>query len=374
MSLERLYYNDPFSNIVISFICSMEETALLASLQKAISSVPALGDAIRLDEHSALTYIPVGHQRNLQNIVPSDETEEAILSSLMAYPFDLQNGESLRIVYQKVTDGYQVYLCLHHIIGDANSLLLLLKDVQIQTASSAEIAEPIDAKAQYLIQSINKLYPHAEYSHEDYLQMRRKALAPLEISRIVLETDELIKIKDFCKQSGISVTAYLVSEVLKRQQVDTVCLPVDTRKSSDLFGNFVGRIDITRKSVEKAPTEAARLLLIHQMIRSSLQQQDTSGQILNLIHPQFYDDVIFDAYGGHPNPTARRMAKLIGYKDPRPTTFVSNLKQVQLDPHISNLCFYPPHPMERHATLGVVTLNGQMVITVQKVRKESRNE
>ena len=367
MSLERLYYNDPFSNIVISFTCSIEESNLLTALQRAILSVPALGEAIRLDECSALTYTPVGHLRNLQNIEPSDRPEKEILSSLMAYPFDLQNGESLRIVYQKMTDSYQVYLCMHHIIGDANSLLLLLKNVQIQTALPPESTEPLDAKAQYLVRSINKDYPHADYSREDYLQMHRIAFAPLEIDKIVLQKDELREIKDFCKQNGVSLTAYLVSEVLKRQKVDTVCLPVDTRTSSDLFGNFVGRIDIARKSVERSSDH--RLLAIHRMIRTARELQDAPGQILSQIHPQFYDDVIFDAYGGRPNPPARRMAKLIGYKDPRPTTFVSNLKQVQLAPHISNLCFYPPHPMERYATIGVVTLNNQMVITVQKKGK-----
>lgn len=373
MSLERLYYNDPFSNIVISYdlTCAMDEVCLIAALQKTILSVPVLGKAIGLDENSALTYTCVGHQRNLQNIVPSDEAEEEIISSLTAHPFDLQNGESLRTVYQKTADGYRIFLCLHHIIGDANSLLLLLKDTQIQTACPAESTEPLDSKAQYLVRAINQQYPHAEYSREDYLQMHRKAFAPSEISKIVLEKDELAKIKAFCRKNGVSLTACLVSEVLDRQKVDTVCLPVDTRPSSDLFGNFVGRIDIARKSVEN--TADHRLPAIHRMIQSGKQRQDASGQILSQIHPQFYDDVIFDTYGNRPNPTARRMAKLIGYKDSRPTTFVSNLKQVKLPPNISNLCFYPPHPTERYATIGVVTLNGQMVITVQKQRKDSRH-
>ena len=31
-----------------------------------------------------------------------------------------------------------------------------------------------------------------------------------------------------------------------------------------------------------------------------------------------------------------------------------------------DLSFYPPHPKERTSTIGIVTLNNQMVLTVQQ--------
>lgn len=117
---------------------------------------------------------------------------------------------------------------------------------------------------------------------------------------------------------------------------------------------------------------------IQQTIQNTLQDkalQERSEQLLSQICPQFYDDVIFDVYGGRPKPSVRPMAKLLGYKDPCPTTFLSNLKEARLQAeHVSNLCFYPPHPAERYATIGVVTHKNQMVITVQKFRKDGCNE
>lgn len=56
------------------------------------------------------------------------------------------------------------------------------------------------------------------------------------------------------------------------------------------------------------------------------------------------------------------------------TSFISNLKTVCFDCEsnmkISNLCFYPPYPPERTSTIGIVTQNDQMIITIQKIRKE----
>ena len=54
---------------------------------------------------------------------------------------------------------------------------------------------------------------------------------------------------------------------------------------------------------------------------------------------------------------------------------LSLCKEVQLHTEdVSDLCFYPPHPGERYATMGVVTYKNQMVITVQKFRKDGCNE
>lgn len=392
MSLERLYYNDPFSNIVIScdIFCEESSEVLSRALKTTIEEFESLGVSISVDGNSNLKYCNVGHNRNIDNILFSKQDELSILKSLAEHPFDLQNGETLKIVVQTKEFGYTMYFCMHHIIGDANSLILLIKKflalmqsnnicvVENKNTSRNQIVE-LDAQSKYLISTINRQYPRKQYSRNEYLSMHYQVYSDnnLEISKLILNESEFREIKDFCKKHAVSITSYIVSELFRVQNVDTVCLPVDSRETETLFGNFVSRIDISRGSVEKELDTHSRATIINKHIKGVLENKseiDKSEEMLNQIHPEFYDDVIFSVYADESNLFARKMSKFIGYKDNKPTTFVSNLKTVNLDSKtnlkISNLCFYPPHPIERTSTIGIVTQNDQMIITIQKFRKE----
>lgn len=392
MSLERLYYNDPFSNIVIScnFFCEESSEVLSRVLKTTIEEFESLGVSISVDGNSNLKYCNVGHNRNIDNILFSNQDELSILKSLAEHPFDLQNGETLKIVVQTKEFGYTMYFCMHHIIGDANSLILLLKKfialmqsnnicvVENKNTSRNQIVE-LDSQSKYLISTINRQYPRKQYSRNDYLSMHYQVYSDnnLEISKLILNEHEFREIKDFCKKHAVSITSYIVSELFRVQNVGTVCLPVDSRETEDLFGNFVSRIDISRRSIEKELDTHSRATIINKHIKSILENKseiDKWEEMLNQIHPEFYDDVIFSVYTDESNLFAEKMSKFIGYKDNNPTTFVSNLKTVNFDSKtnlkISNLCFYPPHPIERTSTIGIVTQNDQMIITIQKFRKE----
>ncbi len=387
MALERLYYHDPFSNIVLSCFLkrSIGEEELVRALQSAILSVPALSRGISLGEDGHLVYERVGYSANLKNILASREEEDSILWGLMSHAFDLPKGESVRMVYKPTDEGYVLYLCMHHIIGDANSLLLLLQQVLnggaadiLETASELSEAVELDPQARYLLSAIEKQCPGGKgYSREDYLAMHERIFArqKAKIRKIYVQEQELLAMKKHCKEQGISLTAYMASELMKQGDLDLLCLPVDTRSTRGLFGNYVGRIDIEKKSLRKQENIPQA---IQQKIRQALEDKEAqirSERLLSKIPPQFYDDVIFDSYGDRPKPPVRSTAKLLGYKDPRPTAFLSNLKEVQLHAEdVSDLCFYPPHPAERYATMGVVTHKNQMVITVQKFRKDGCNE
>lgn len=390
MSLERLYYNDPFSNIVISCDIFCEESSELLSrvLKTTIEEFELLGVSISVD--SNLKYCNVEHNRNIDNILFSNQDEFIILKSLVEHPFDLQNGETLKIVVQTKEFGYTMYFCMHHIIGDANSLILLIKKflarmqsnnicvVENKNTSQNQIVE-LDAQCKYLISTINRQYPRKQYSRNEYLSMHSQVYSNnnLEISILILNEREFREMKDFCKKHAVSISSYIVSELFRMQNVDTVRLAVDTRETETLFGNFVSRIDISRGSVEKESDIDSRVTIINKQIKGVLENKSElvkSEEMLNQIHPEFYDDVIFSVYADESNLFARKMSKFIGFKDNRPTTFVSNLKTVNLgfetNLKISNLCFYPPHPMERTSTIGIVTQHDQMIITIQKFRKE----
>ena len=201
MSLERLYYNDPFSNIIISCDFYGDESCetLKCTLKTAIKSFENLGMSLSEDENNGLRLNHVGYNRNLDNILYSDLDELSILKSLAEYPFDLQNGETLRIIIQTKALGYSIFFCMHHIIGDANSLILLIKKfIALMQGSDIEIVEnkktmqnqtvEIDLQTKYLINTINRQYPRKQYSRDDYFSMHDQVYKnnDLDISKITL--------------------------------------------------------------------------------------------------------------------------------------------------------------------------------------------
>lgn len=397
MSLERLYFNDPFSNIVIS--CDIrgltDKTIITSALKKTIVSFDLLEKAVLLDDKSNLKYTSIGHACNLENISFTDKDDLTVIKSLMSHPFALQNGETLKTVIRSNESGYTVYFCMHHIIGDAMSLILLLKrflailqnmdDININEyiPSAPETYKELNGQSKYLVSSINKHYPHKRYSESDYLSLFEHIYGnnDLEINKIIIGKEELDGLKSCCKKLGVSLTSYIVSKIFEVQNIEMLCLPTDLRTDDNCFGNYVGRIDIPLKIISGESNAESRIILIDKhikKIRGNKALTDDSQELLEQIQPEFYDDVIFDVYSDFSNPFVRRMAGVIGYKSTKPTMYLSNLRSVVL-PYsekltVGNLCFYPPHPIERVSTIGIVTHNDQMIITIQKFRKEMKHE
>lgn len=390
MASERVYYNEPFANIVIS--CEVHsdksEDTIKAKLNEAVKSFKPFSLAVLVDEENNLKYENKGFEKNLENINFSEAGDLSILKQLAAYPFDLSNAETLKIIIHKESLGYTVYFCMHHIIADANSLILLIKrfaalmveknipHVSDYTAEKNNIE--LDLKEKYLVDTINRHYPTKKYSREEFSEMHARLYREneLEFEKRVLIKSEIDKIKEHCKTHGVSISAYLVNELFEKQHVETVCLPVDTRVSAELFGNYVSRIDIKRRDIGKSSDENERLKAIGGLIKSKLENReeiDRGEKMMDSICHDFFDDVIFSAYTDKSVPFAKKMAKMIGFKDERPTVFVSNLKTVDFEEDesffVTNTCFYPPHPTERLSTVGVITQKDRMIITVQKFKK-----
>ena len=50
--------------------------------------------------------------------------------------------------------------------------------------------------------------------------------------------------------------------------METICLPVDSREIENTFGNFVGRIDISRKSIEMELDTQNQAVIINKYIKA----------------------------------------------------------------------------------------------------------
>ena len=393
MSLERLYYHDPFSNIIIScdLYCSERAATITQALRTTIASFELLSVAMFLDEDGHLKYRKVGHKRNSENILFVELDEQGIVKSLVKNRFDLQNAETLKIMIQAKEYGYTMFFCMHHIIGDANSLILLIKKffavlqhhsfafVEAKSTLPKEAVE-VQQQIKYFIDTINKQYPRQQYTRNDYQSMHLQLYRDneLDITKITLNKYEYLMLKEVCKALRVSITAYLVSKIFEKQHVDTICLPMDFREAEHIFGNFVSRIDISRRSMEKETDKWKQKKAIDRCIKKAIYnkvEREQKEEILRQIHPGFFDDVIYDLYANVANSFARKMTRLIGYKENGPTTYFSNLKYIEIpctaNSALCNLCFYPPHPLERFSTIGVVTQNEQMTFTIQKFRKEA---
>ena len=131
MALERLYYNDPFSNIIISFelIGNIEVSEVIQAIKNTIVKYDILGTAITLNESNNLKYNYVGHKKNLGNIKCVSENDEKIVKTLARSFFILEEGDTIKIIINLTKYGFSIYFCVHHIIADGVSVVTFIKHI-----------------------------------------------------------------------------------------------------------------------------------------------------------------------------------------------------------------------------------------------------
>ncbi len=397
MALERLYYNDPFSNIVIStkILYHGKIDNIESSIKYAVENYEPLGQSIALSQNGELKYKFIGFETNVNNIYFSNEDDKSIVKFLMQHSFNLTNADSFKVIIKKDRDGiFCLFFCLHHIIGDANSLLLIIDTVFNKlfdgrdTAYRCSISKPIcigennlSTQSKYLISTIESRCSKKNYSFEEYSNMFHTLYEnnELDVFQIILNDCELSQLIAKSKELGVSVTAYIASALFEKMNVDLICMPIDTRIEKMDFGNYVSRIDVLRKDAYDSTSFSKTALKINEKIKSyknNSEEQLKNELLLSTINPLFFDDVIYDAYTERNIPYARKMAEMIGYKTGKQkTSFISNLRTISFSitnlDTIKSVAFYPPPTLERISTIGIVTFNNQMIITIQKFRKDT---
>ena len=396
MALERLYYNDPFSNIIISFelIGNIEVSEVIQAIKNTIVKYDILGTAITLNESNNLKYNYVGHKKNLGNIKCVSENDEKIVKTLARSFFILEEGDTIKIIINLTKYGFSIYFCVHHIIADGVSVVTFIKHILSKLVLNESIlpdtpqnTEPnsmqvdLGNRLNILIKSIDRHCSNRIYSRNDYYSMFTSINNDneLDVVKYIIEGEDFFELKKVCHDLKVSINSYLIVMVFENQDIEMISIPVNLRCDDYIGGNYIGQINIDKRIIMDKLNFKDKLKVIDEKIKRMLQEKHdiiNGVALLDNINPSFFDDIIYDKYSSFSNPGSMRMNDIIGYRNRKKTTFISNLKTINLPISsvfkVKNLFFYPPAVLDRIATMGVVSLDDQMSITVQNYKSKVR--
>lgn len=168
-ALYFLYLNSPESpayNVAFNakLISSLNESSLKKSFQKLVNAFPSLRTNFRIEDGKPVQEIK-GYKEVFLKIINAENLDEQTLRKLVKQtneiPFDLENGDLLKVYLFKLQENnYEMLMSMHHIITDGWSYGILFRELENLISAEAEGND-------YLIPSISKKYSdYVNYQNE----------------------------------------------------------------------------------------------------------------------------------------------------------------------------------------------------------------
>lgn len=268
--------------------------------------------------------------------------------------FRIHEGELFRIFIlpDAAKQEYTLFLMAHHIIGDGKSLLLMLEDILANLSGKEVEYRPLNNNGAILphenlrppfivrssIKMLNRMWKKQEkvFGWEDYFYIHNQFWKNRK-SDIRVETrekDELVKIKATCKELGITVNSYMITEVLKKHpEYENFSLTLSIRGDNRSISNKVSslRLEYTYDTQKNFLENAKQ---VHALIKENL--NDDKKKFSVFLNVKEMDHNLLDAslmytHTGYQNKAAEILAGRIGYcGESRTRTCVTNLNNIQM--------------------------------------------
>lgn len=270
--------------------------------------------------------------------------------------FRINEGELFRIfiIPNEEMQEYTLFMMAHHIIGDGKSLLLLLEDILANISGKEVEYRPLNndgaqlpangIKSAFIVRVVLKMLNRMwnkegkVFNWEDYFYIHKHFWKD-KASDVRVETrdcDEIEQIKAKCKELGITVNSYIITEVLREHpEYQNFSLTLSIRGENRSISNKVSSLRIVHAyDVQKSFEENAKQ--IHALVKEHL--EDERKRYAIFLNVKEMDHNLLDAslmytHTGYQNKIAAILASRIGYcgKD-RTKTCVTNLNKISIEP------------------------------------------
>ena len=374
-------------NIVITMKVSLDKEVPFEDAQRAFYKACSLHEVL----NSKVVIEDSGEAFYVDNDEPKNSTsrtdlplEELILENERKR-FKVDEGEFIRAF----VSPHGLIFMMHHLGGDGKSLLYFIET--FMKCLSGEECEylpfrslglsdlPKESKLPFyyelLSRSWNKKWQKDRkvFSFTDldkaYSEFWKERRTKIELKRYSKnELDDLVK---NAKNAGVSLTAYLISDMIKdTDSAMDVGLAVDGRTDGNRsMGNQATGISVKyrydqRKSFEdnaKAVFKAMRGKLDDNRSRYLVLQ------FMGLLDPTLKDSLNLVHAGCFESKIASRVADLLGYGDKVKDISITNLTRADIpldygDFHIREIAFVPPVVSYAKNVIGIVTTGDVMTV------------
>lgn len=316
-------------------------------------------------------------------------------------PFDLQNGELMRVFALTSPQGQtQLLVMAHHLAGDGKAIVGFIEDVLRTLAGTPPAFCPLWVLAKETMPKATGLPATAAwYAAHCNRHWQRKGRAfgwqDLEqlqqtywqshASEVLCAWFSPAETRALCaraKALGVSVNSYLVTAFLKavpgKQQIG---LAVGVRAPGDrTLNNQVGGIAVPQRYVTgKSFGENARQL--HRKLVARLHRPAAVYFVLQFLlrlSPSLLDAVLLHTHGLLRDPFIAALAEQMGYVGNKQRTLgMTNLTVLPLQTNygafdIEQLTFVPPAVSYTQRVIGAATLQGQLCLTYHLMRDDAQ--
>lgn len=316
-------------------------------------------------------------------------------------PLDIFNGEMVRFHIIRNDNSLQLLIIGHHLAGDGLSFVFLTED--IMRALNGELIQykPLQVLdinvlpkrsgmsfiTKIYLQHLNKRWSknRCVFNCENYHGLLKEYANKYDgaVTGHIFNENETSKLIHYSKKIGISVNTLLVTALLKEyKETAIVGIPVSVRDSLYKgMANWVSGISITYQ-YDINMNFSANAKIIQTMINKLLKNNRKKYFVLhfiNMIDNSLLDSVCMTKYLNFSNPESIKLAKLMFYTRNSCDLGVTNLTRAMIPAiygkySITALSFVPPVIPNTKRSIGIVTFENKMSITMNTIAVDKTKE
>lgn len=316
---------------------------------------------------------------------------EEVLIQSEKQPFALNEGELVRTFLTKEEEHLILLIHAHHLVGDGQSVLILLNDIVNYLNGKMLTYKPMLSIERSFLEKrarlttgielytkrLNKKWKknNISFTWDDYYAIHRKYWDEY-TSEIEWKIYNIKELKENCPK-GVTINSYMIANLLKEHsECEVVGIPVSIREDNSMSNQTSG-IAIKYKYNFKKTFEI-NANRIHKAIYKKINNKNMKFFILLFMErlcPSLVDAVLLQSHGCYQNKMTEKLAKTMGYVGNKGRDLgVTNLNQIKILSgyerfSIKDIMFVPPKVSYTNEVIGINTYEDKVSVCYHKMKK-----
>lgn len=379
-------------NVYISIVVKMSGDFLSEEIEQAVYKAYEANEAtmskIVLEENGSAYYEKL-ESSGCKFLIASRSWKELLYQSEKR-PFTLNEGELVRTFLTKENEQLILFIHAHHLVGDGQSILILLNDIVNSLNKQSLTYKPMLSVDQNFLKKKEKLATSIKlyikwmnqkwkknakvFTWDDYYWVHKKYWDE-HVSEIEWKTYNIKELKEKCS-GGITINSYMITELLREHpECEMVGIPISIREDEGMSNQTSG-IAVKYKYNCKRTFEV-NADKVHKSIYKKLKNTNMKYFILLFMErlcPSLIDAVLLQSHGCYQNKLTKKMAKVMGYiGDGGRDLGVTNLNKIDIPSiHerfvIKDIMFVPPKVSYAKKVVGISTYADTLTVCEHKMR------
>ena len=384
----NLFEPNVYISIIVKLSGDLPSEEIEQAVCKAYEANEATMSKIVLEENGNAYYKKMGTS-GCKFFVDSRSWKELLYQSEKT-PFALNEGELARTFLTKEDEQLILFIHAHHLVGDGQSVLVLLNDI-INSLNK----QPLTYKPMLLfdrsflqkraklatgiklyIKLLNQKWQKNErvFTWDDYYAIHRKYWTEY-VSELEWKTYNIKELKASCSE-GITINSYLITKLLRENpKYKVVGIPVSVREDEGMSNQTSG-ISIKYKYSYKSEFDI-NANRVHKAIYKKLNNKNMKYFILLFMEqlcPSLIDAVLLQSHGCYHNKLTEKIAKVMGYIGNGGRDLgVTNLNKINIPNvhekfEIKDILFVPPKVSYTKEVIGISTYADKLTMCYHKTK------